>query len=246
MRFTHGLVLAVLAMAVGTGCGNTRWLFSADFEGQSGSPHGSVPGQPPSDDFINVGNGSSNWPKISSGRLLFPVSTSASQSSHLTQLRSAKAKKSDSKRTISWTGQIASLDSSPPLSLNIGGWEKNTPGPDFPLRLKLFGAHAELLDHNGNPLENPGPLPPDNSGSWTHTGTIILRLNTGSYTVIIKHSKPSSVDPSFIEWKGTLPTATLNELRDNPRMIIKMYYPGPITASGHFFLDKITIKENWK
>lgn len=247
MKFTHGVVLAVLTMAVGTGCGNTRWLLSADFDDPAdyapdGSPHGSIPGQPPSDDSINVGNGNQEWPKVvgSGGYLVFPRSTS-----FLTQFRTATVKKDDSKRTISWVGQLATADNDPPFNINIGGWNQGSTGPDFPLRLKLFGAHAELWDHNGNVLQGPTNLP-DTTASWTHTGTIILRLNTGTYTVIIKHSMPSSVDPPFIEWKDTIPAATLQELRDKSRMKVEMVYSGPNTEQGQFLLDKITIKENWK
>ena len=241
MKCTHCLVLAVLALAVGTGCGNTRWLLSANFENQSGSPHGSIPGEPPSGDSITVGNGSSTWPKISSGRLLFPRS-----SSFLTQFRSAKAKKDDSKRTVSWTGQIAFADNDPPFNFNIGGWETGTTGPEFPLRLKLFSNKAELRKPNSDLMESD-PLP-DTSANWTHSGTIILRLDTGSYKVIIKNSThPNAIGGApTIEWDGTIPPATLNELRDKSRMKIEMVYSGPNTENGQFSLDKITIKENWK
>ena len=233
MELTRAVVLAALAMAVGTGCGNTKWLLAADFDGLEGSPHGSIPGQPPSDDSITVGDGSPAWPKMSGDRLIFPTN------SWPTRFKTATVEESDSKRTISWDGQLSGNQSSPSFNFHIGGYQPNVAGPEFPLTLKLFGKHAELRAHNNSLLNGPSPFP-DTTASWTHVGTIILRLDQGTYTVIIKNSVPNA--PS-IDWSGSIPAATLDELRNKPRMEIKMAYSTGTNAQYH--LNKITIKENY-
>ena len=90
-------------------------------------------------------------------------------------------------------------------------------------------------------MEGPSDLP-DVTSSWTHNGTVILRLKTGNYSIIIK---PSITGSEVIEWDGIIPAATLNELSDNSRMKVEIVYSGPNTEIGTFLLDKISIKENY-
>jgi hypothetical protein len=210
-------MLALIAMLF-TGCGSI--IHQARFSAGSGSPQGSVPGNP-TDDHITVQSTAN--PTLNAGVLVFNATN------HTTSFFSRSVGKPDSTKTISWRGQLNT--GSGPFHLHVTAYHtvSNT-FPTDPLLLRFTNNQVSLLDHNDAELKSGALLP-----NGPHEVFISLRLGSGTYYISIK--QPGAAE---ILWQGSLPQPTTNWIKSQPRILLMANF---FNGTGTYTMDDVIMRE---
>jgi hypothetical protein len=210
-------ILALMGIA-STGCGAT--LLEAHFSSGSGSPQGSIPGNP-ADDHISVQSGSN--PTVNAGLLVFTATNDRAY------FFSRPVDKPDTTKTIFWKGQLTS--GSGPFHFHVTA--NNTVSNTFPtnaLQLRITNNQVKLLDLNDAELKSAALVP-----NGPHEVFISLRLDSATYYISIK--QPSAPE---ILWQGALPQLTTNWIKSQSRVLLMANF---FNGTGTYTMDDVIMRE---
>lgn len=222
MRHTMRMAMTVALVLATAGCGSK--ILDARFSSGSGTPHGSIPGNP-SDDHISVVNQSN--PVLSSGTLVFNAA-----SEDTTSFFTRPVAKSNSKKTIFWEGHLVS--GAGPKSFFVTAYHTvaNT-FPTNPLELQFTNNEVKLIGPPpSNSVLKTAPLVPNGP----HEIFISLRLGTGTYRITV--TQPGAPQ---IEWQGSIPQSTASYIASQPRLLLMTSF-APET-NGSYVMDNVIIRE---
>jgi hypothetical protein len=210
--------ILVLMGIASTGCGAS--LLDARFSSGSGSPQGSIPGNP-ADDHITVQSLSN--PTINAGVLVFTAANDT------TSFFSRPVGKADTTKTIFWKGQLNS--GSGPFLFHVTAYHTimNT-FPANPISLRFTHNQVKLLDMNDAELKSAALTP-----NGPHEVFISLQLDSGTYYISIK--QPTAPE---ILWQGPLPQVTANWIKSQPRVLLMARF---WNATGTYTMDDVIMRE---
>jgi hypothetical protein len=207
-----------LVQITSTGCGAT--ILDARFSSGSGSPQGSIPGNP-TDDHISVQNQSN--PTINAGMLAFTATN------HTTSFFSRPVGQADTGKTIFWKGQLST--GSGPFHFHVTA--HNTVGNTFPtnpLLLKFTNNQVKLIDLNDTELKSASLLT-----NAPHDVYVGLNLKFGTYYISIKQSGAPE-----ILWQGSVPQQTVNHIKSQPRILLMANF---FNGNGTYKIDEVIMRE---
>ena len=207
-----------LVQITSTGCG--AMLLDARFSSGSGSPQGSIPGNP-TDDHISVQSASN--PTVNVGVLVFTATN------HTASFFSRPVGQADTGKSIFWKGQLNT--GSGPFHFHVTA--HHTVGNTFPtnpLRLRFTSDQVKLFDLNNTELKSASLL-----SNGPHDVYVGLNLKFGTYYISIKQSGAPE-----ILWQGSVPQLTIDHIKSQPRILLMANF---FNGTGTYTIDEVIMRE---
>jgi hypothetical protein len=224
------LLLFAISILILSGCSQSKLLFKEDFDSYYGSVE-TYPSGPPNDIIKIVGTPQLQSPTVDGNHRLTFTSPDGYAS-----LISDNFNDPDTTKTIYWKGNYALGDGPMWFIVSAG----NSSGDIYTaphLKLHVWRNQAKLQEWNSslsqfNPLQGP-----DSCCQDVHYIFISLRPDSKSYYISM-----SSTSSAEKVWTGSLKQEFVNQLKNNPRILVHVKFPS-IATPATYYMDNIIMRE---